>query len=967
MIEDTRGEDSRLAELLLRWEELHDLGRSVAAEELCDDCPELAAELARRIALLCGIAPVLNDSTVGAAARGKPPPVMTDESSRGTATARAEYRDLRFHASGALGEVFLARNAELNREVALKFLSPNRTGDPDSLRRFLREAEVTGRLEHPGVVPVYTLGADAAGTPCYAMRFIQGQTLQSAIDSFHIAARTGHDLLERSMALRELLTRFVSVCTTVAYAHSRGILHRDLKPRNIMLGRFDETLVVDWGLAKPFVRDDSATGVGDEMLTPSSGSGGSGSETPTVGVVGTLAYMSPEQAEARWDLVGPASDIFSLGAILYSVLTGRSPYRADSHGEIVQRVRRCQFPRPREVKPEVPGALEAICLRAMAAMPADRYASALELAADVKYWLADEPVKAWREPATIRARRWAQRHRTVLTSAAAVLLLSVVGLGQFAGVLARKNRELVRQRARVEEREMLAVDAVRKFRDAVAANPELKNRSEMDALRKALLKQPMEFFGKLRDQLQAEPDTSGDVLARLAAANFDLAGTTRELGSMSDALRSYSEALAIRERLDRENPTNERYQSDLAQSHNALGNMYTNTGRQAEATQSFEQAIAIFERVASDHPGVPEHQRDLASAHGDLAIHQYNTGQPALALESHRRALVIFERLASEYPSVAEYQRDLALSHNNIGSVLNETGRTADAADSFRRSLAIRERLAHENPTSHENKRDLAMSYYNLGCLHRDTGQPEEALRSYREALAIREPLARGNPSDWSYQSDLARCYADIGVVLIATDQATLGAKSCRQAAEIFGRLARENPSVTFFQMALAATLNNLAEVEMGQGRWPEARQLLDEAIEHGRKALAAVPRDSFVQLVFRSLLFNLAKAHWALQQPDQAIKAARELAVQARGSPTDLYNVACALALGVPLTRGQEQHALAAEAVLALKEAASAGWNDAAKAVCDSDLAPLRDRDDFCRLLVELFDRGFPANVFAP
>ena len=268
---DADADDPRLDELLLRWEELHEQGQSLSADELCSTCPELADELARRIALLRQLDPLLDDTTIRVTST-TPATGRTGGSGREFATARAEFRDLRFHAAGALGEVFLARNAELNREVVLKFLKPSRVRDPESLRRFLQEAEVTGRLEHPGVVPIYALGTDAAGAPCYAMRFIRGETLQDAIDAFHAAEQPGRDPSERSLALRELLNRFVSICNTVAYAHSRGILHRDLKPRNVMLGKYDETLVVDWGLAKPFDRDEPARSAGEETLTPSSGS-----------------------------------------------------------------------------------------------------------------------------------------------------------------------------------------------------------------------------------------------------------------------------------------------------------------------------------------------------------------------------------------------------------------------------------------------------------------------------------------------------------------------------------------------------------------------------------------------------------------------------------------------------------------------------------------------------------------------
>ena len=290
------------------------------------------------------------------------------------------------------------------------------------------------------------------------MRFIRGETLQDPIDAFHAAEKPGRDPSERSLALRELLNRFVSICNTMAYAHSRGILHRDLKPRNVMLGKYDETLVVDWGLAKPFDRDEAARAVGEETLTPGSGSSDSRSDTPTVGVVGTPAYMSPEQAEARWDLVGPASDIFSLGGILYAILTGQAPYQGRKVGEILEKVKRCEFPRPRQIKPGVPRALEAICLEAMALEPSERYESATALGEEIEHWLADEPVSAYREPLPARLGRWGHRHRTAVAVAAALLVTAVIGLVISTLLISREQartraerEEARRQRDRAEE------------------------------------------------------------------------------------------------------------------------------------------------------------------------------------------------------------------------------------------------------------------------------------------------------------------------------------------------------------------------------------------------------------------------------------------------------------------------------------------------------------------------------------
>ena len=282
--------------------------------------------------------------------------------------AGERFRILRPHASGGLGKVSVARDAELNREVALKELHDRHADNLDSRARFLQEAEITGGLEHPGVVPIYGLGQYADGRPFYAMRFIRGDTLAQAIDRFHREADPKWSQPAAVLHLRRLLGRLLDVCNAMEYAHSRGVLHRDLKPGNIMLGQYGETLVVDWGLAKPLGAGggDSRSNATDAtlpinhepVLTPQSGSG----SAPTVmgSAVGTPAFMSPEQAAGRLDQLGPASDVFSLGATLYVLLTGRSPQQDDDLGVVLQRVQRGEFPAPRAVNAAVPRGLETL-------------------------------------------------------------------------------------------------------------------------------------------------------------------------------------------------------------------------------------------------------------------------------------------------------------------------------------------------------------------------------------------------------------------------------------------------------------------------------------------------------------------------------------------------------------------------------------------------------------------------------
>ena len=192
----------------------------------------------------------------------------------GTVTSDAlRFRVLRPHAYGGLGAVFVALDTELHREVALKQIIDQYADDPVSRQRFLIEAEITGQLEHPGIVPVYGLGTYAGGRPYYAMRFVKGDSLKEAIRRFHADESLKKDPGRRSLGLRQLLRRLTDICNAIDYAHSRGVLHRDIKPGNIIVGRHGETLVVDWGLAKPLGRIEPGSNAGERTLVPTSASG----------------------------------------------------------------------------------------------------------------------------------------------------------------------------------------------------------------------------------------------------------------------------------------------------------------------------------------------------------------------------------------------------------------------------------------------------------------------------------------------------------------------------------------------------------------------------------------------------------------------------------------------------------------------------------------------------------------------
>jgi PAS domain S-box-containing protein len=302
---------------------------------------------------------------------------------------RERYTLTRLHATGGIGRVWLAHDSALGRDVALKELRPERAEQATLGARFLQEAQITGQLEHPGIIPVYELVRARDGRqPFYTMRFVRGRTLSEAARTYHDRRRAGQaDPLE----LPALLNAFVTVCNTVAYAHSRGVIHRDLKGQNVLLGDFGEVVVLDWGLAKLVgrpERDDPARSVVHAETGADSG------YTLQGQALGTPAYMAPEQAVGRLDLIDRRTDVYGLGAILYEILTGRPPFTADSTEEVLRKVREEGPAFPRETWPEVPPALEPLCLRALAKQAADRPAAAADLAHEVQGWQEFERRKA---------------------------------------------------------------------------------------------------------------------------------------------------------------------------------------------------------------------------------------------------------------------------------------------------------------------------------------------------------------------------------------------------------------------------------------------------------------------------------------------------------------------------------------------------------------------------------------------
>ena len=403
--------------------------------------------------------------------------------------------------SGNLGEVFFAKDTELNRTVVTKYIRPEMSGDTFKQALFHLEGEVTGSLEHPSVVPVYGLGKDTKGRLYYAMRYIRGKKLSRVIAEYHCK-----EAGLKQEALTGLLQNFQAVCLAIEYAHSKGVLHCDIKPDNIMIGDYGEVFVVDWGLVVVCGDAKSPSEIHqmetlDQSIIPpykpselaSSGlheqQGGS-----RRGVGGTPAYMAPEQFTASMSedisLVTPKADIYALGSTLYHILTGKAPHLPkegikESPDAFYFRITTGMIPPPREKDASIPKLLEQIVLKAMQVEPEDRYASARELAEDIKRYLSDEPVHAYQESGLEKARRWIRKNRALVGAAMviAMLLLVTVGAMGFAVVTVDAKKKVEVERDRANQQTKIAIDAMKEAeeeKDRANSNEQLASEKLKD-------------------------------------------------------------------------------------------------------------------------------------------------------------------------------------------------------------------------------------------------------------------------------------------------------------------------------------------------------------------------------------------------------------------------------------------------------------------------------------------------------
>jgi serine/threonine protein kinase len=766
----------------------------------------------------------------------------------GEATSGGQrFRILRPHARGGLGAVFVALDSELKREVALKQILDGHADDPVSRQRFLIEAEITGGLEHPGIVPVYGLGSYGDGRPFYAMRFVKGDSLKQAVARFHSEAALRADAGARSLELRKLLRRFTDVCYAIAYAHSRGVLHRDIKPGNVMVGRYGETLVVDWGLAKALGRvgdgvgDEPATTDGERPLLPASASGSA--QTLPGTALGTPGFMSPEQARGDFDALGPRSDVYSLGATLYCLLTGKPPVEGGDVGSVLRRVQAGEFPAPRTVSPSIDPALEKVCLAAMANRPADRYESARALAEDVERWLADEPVSVYRESTGQRLARWARRHRAWVQAATAslvvVALITTVTAILIGRAYSHERKARDDERAAKENAQAHFANARQATNDLyLTASKVLPTIPATENLRAQLAIKTAKLFDEF---LKLRPDDR--VVQREAArAQRELGNVFRLFGKFELARDGYTRAVALLEGLVAAAPADSLPLSDLVLTKADQGDLLRLWGKTTEARAVLQSALTLCPPLRNLAPGRPEALRGEAYVLIDWAALLLDLGREAEALDSSSRALAIAAQLgASDHlardPSIA------ILAQVQAGKALSELGKDADARKRFDDALILTKDLIQRLPPNDPDARVLeAIVLIERGELV----HAQAALEDDQRAFEIMDKLQREHPKIPGHVSNLALALNGRGRAQLEAKDLDKARQDCERARDHLKRLCElmpdKLPEQPGYRRDLGRVLANLARIAHAQSDDARARDLYRQASTQHEQILKQDP-----------------------------------------------------------------------------------------------------------------------------
>jgi serine/threonine protein kinase/tetratricopeptide (TPR) repeat protein len=875
--------------------------RAAYLDEVCGNDPDLR----RRVERLLEAQPKVG-SFMDAPAAGPTLSLAAAEATEGPGTVIGPYKLLEQIGEGGMGIVYMAEQTEpVRRTVALKIIKPG-MDTKQVIARFEAERQALALMDHPSIAKVLDAGATppqsppskggarGESPPCEGAPSISppceggagGGGLEAAASRpgrpyFVMELVKGIPITEycdqHRLTIAERLRLFTQVCQAVQHAHQKGVIHRDIKPSNILVTSLDGAplpKVIDFGVAKAMGHS-----LTDKTLF-----------TGFAQLIGTPLYMSPEQAELSAVDVDTRSDIYSLGVLLYELLTGTTPFDQDTFRKAaldeVRRIIREQEPPkpstrlsdlgatsttvsdnrqtdPRKLNRSLRGELDWIVMKALEKDRQRRYETAGGLARDVERYLSGAPVEAGPPSPWYRFRKFSRRNRLVLTAA------SLVALALIAGTTVSVWQAIVARRARAEA--LVQRDEARQAVDDMytdVAEQWLSQQAALEPTQRKFLQKALDYYRTFAG------DTSTDAKTRLktAEAYRRVAEIQEKLGNYSDAKSACGRATKILEKLVADGPFSPQCECELATCERTLARLFWQLGPREEAKRLVLQSTARLERVAAAAPAVPLYRYELAKCeiqHAGFWWEIVPDAEKALL-----QAIALLDKLAADEPSVAQYLSSLAMAHARLGLVLRgDSGRSAPAIWSFQRAIALGERLVAESPSVPNYKEALATSLEHFAEFGGTTNSPQEIERLYRRAIELCEKLAADSPSVPAYRQRLAISCGNLGVFFAGTAEQRhtraerrsfldsrvieFGSNEHRQQAEKLYRradgvvegLSAEFPSAIDYQRLRAIGRNNLGRLLERVGRLAEAEALYLSVVAMGDESkadLASVPEFQF-------------------------------------------------------------------------------------------------------------------------
>ncbi|CAN5345390.1 hypothetical protein BH11PLA2_BH11PLA2_24070 [soil metagenome] len=797
-----------------------------------------------------------------------------------------KYKLIEEIGEGGMGIVFMAQQTEpVRRAVAVKVI---RAGMDSKavLARFEAERQALAMMDHPNIARVLDAGTTDSGRPFFVMELVKGTPITQHCD-------------EHKLTLRQRLELFIPVCQAIQHAHQKGIIHRDIKPSNVLVALYDDHAVpkvIDFGIAK-------ATGQSLTDMTLMTGFGA---------VVGTPEYMSPEQASLNNLDVDTRSDVYSLGVLLYELLTGSTPVDRKSLGkaallEVLRIVREVETPKPsaklstiatlanvasnRGTEPArlsklMKGELDWLVLKSLEKDRTRRYETANGLARDIQRYLADEIVEA-RPPSTgYRLRKFVRRHKGQVLAASLLLLVLLAGiagttLGLFEAqrqeqlAVAASERETVRANAEAKERERADLEKQRAIRFRDQALDALRATTNVDV--EKLIGSKQELNTNEREYLEAiaqrwlvfakQAETDGDVRDLPAEGRTYVAALWRRLGRYDEARKEYELARDLQLKLVAQYPEVPGYRKRLGAIRNNLAVMQAMLGDREQAWAELMGARELRESLVQQYPSEASYQKELGQTLLNIGLQLAEVGKNREALREFEAARALYLKVCASTPDNIDYQQELGIAESNLGT-LSVTLKHWDVAQkSLRASCDIRRKLADRFPEVSDYRMQLAQSYFGLGHMCNSQGQQENACREFVIARDLQQKLAEQFPAVPHYQRELALTANALGSAFHALGKLDEACRQHQLALNIRKSLAAQHPAIPQYQIDLGASYCNTGLLLSSEEKWIEGLEFYTRAIATLQRVHEKEPAEVHAKQFLRNSHLNRALAYCRLRR----------------------------------------------------------------------------------------------------